>query len=73
MDALEGIVEEVKALYKKIAPIKETYAEKLKKNPLSSSLSFTSASLLFSLLSFTSILPTFLPLFIFIKNKKKQL
>ena len=36
-DVLKGLVEEVRALYKKIAPIQETYAEKLKKNPPSSS------------------------------------
>src|SRR5882762_1460576 len=36
-DTLKGLVEEVRALYKKIAPIKETYAEKLKKNSPSSS------------------------------------
>jgi len=70
-DALEGLVEEVKALYKKIAPIKETYTKKLKKNPPSSS--STSVSLLFSLPSFTPILPTSLPLFTFTKSKKKQL
>jgi len=69
MDALEGIVEEIKALYKKIAPIKETYAKKLKKNPLSSSLSSISTSLLFV----TPILPIFLPFFTFTKSRKKQL
>ena len=36
-DALKGLVEEVKALRKEIAPIKETYAERLKKDLSSSS------------------------------------
>jgi len=43
-DVLKGLVEEVRTLYRKIAPIKETYAEKLKKNPPSSSTSFSSSS-----------------------------
>src|SRR6266581_558810 len=39
VDILRGVAEEVKALYKEIAPIKETYAERLKKDlPSSSSL-----------------------------------
>jgi len=38
-DVLEGLVEEVRALYKEVAPTKETYAERLKKDlPTSSSL-----------------------------------
>ena len=32
MDVLRGVAEEVKALRKEIAPIKETYAERLKKD-----------------------------------------
>ena len=36
-DILKGLVEEVKALRKEVAPIKETYAERLKKGLLSSS------------------------------------
>ena len=36
-DALKGLVEEVKALRKEIAPIKETYVKRLKKDLLSSS------------------------------------
>jgi hypothetical protein len=46
--ALRGLVEEVKALQKEVAPIKETYAERLKKN-LPSSLSSLSSLLLPSL------------------------
>jgi len=38
-DVLEGLVEKVRALRKEVAPIKETYAERLKKGlPSSSSL-----------------------------------
>ena len=38
-DILKGLVEEVRALRKEVAPTKETYAERLKKNlPSSSSL-----------------------------------
>ena len=38
-DVLKGLVEEVRALRKEVAPTKETYAERLKKNlPSSSSL-----------------------------------
>ena len=38
-DVLQGLVEEVRALRKEVAPTKETYAERLKKNlPSSSSL-----------------------------------
>ena len=38
-DVLKGLVEEVRALRKEVAPIKETYAERLKKDlPSSSSL-----------------------------------
>jgi len=38
-DVLKGLVEEVRALCKEVAPIKETYAERLKKDlPSSSSL-----------------------------------
>ena len=39
-EVLKGLVEEVRALYKEVAPIKETYAERLKKDlpPSSSSL-----------------------------------
>ena len=38
-DILQGLVEEVRALRKEVAPTKETYAERLKKNlPSSSSL-----------------------------------
>src|SRR6266699_7240566 len=36
-DALKGLVEEVRALCKEVAPTKETYAERLKKDLLSSS------------------------------------
>jgi len=36
-DVLRGLVEEVRALRKEVAPIKETYAERLKKDLLSSS------------------------------------
>ena len=43
-EVLKGLVEEVRALRKEVAPTKETYAERLKKNLLSSS------SLPFSLL-----------------------
>jgi len=38
-DVLKGLVEEVRALRKEVAPIRETYAERLKKDlPSSSSL-----------------------------------
>jgi len=38
-DVLEGLVKEIRALYKMVAPIKETYAKRLKKDlPSSSSL-----------------------------------
>ena len=36
-DVLKGLVEEVRALRKEVAPTKETYAERLKKDPPSSS------------------------------------
>ena len=36
-NVLKGLVEEVRALRKEVAPTKETYAERLKKDPLSSS------------------------------------
>jgi len=36
-DVLKGLVEEVRALRKEVAPIKETYAERLKRDLLSSS------------------------------------
>jgi hypothetical protein len=36
-DVLKGLVKEVRALYKEVAPTKETYAERLKKDPPSSS------------------------------------
>ena len=39
-DVLKGLVEEVRALRKEVAPIKETYAERLKKD-----LPFLSSSL----------------------------
>ena len=64
-DVLKGLVEEVRALRKEVAPIKETYAERLKKDlPSSSSLPslsppFTPSS---SSRSFTST-----------RSKKKQL
>jgi len=42
-DVLKGLVEEVRALRKEVAPTKETYAERLKKDlPTSSSLPFSS-------------------------------
>src|SRR6266478_1785761 len=44
-DILKGLVEEVRALRKEVAPTKETYAERLKKDPTSSS-SLPSSSLL---------------------------
>ena len=44
-DVLKGLVEEVRALRKEVAPTKETYAERLKKN-LSSSSSLLSTLLL---------------------------
>ena len=42
-DVLKGLIEDVRALYKEIAPTKETYAEKLKKC-LSSSSTFAPSS-----------------------------
>src|SRR6266567_7872462 len=36
-DVLKGLVEEVRALYKEVAPTKETYVERLKRDLLSSS------------------------------------
>ena len=33
-DILKGLVEEVRALYKKVGPIKETYAKRLKEGSL---------------------------------------
>src|SRR6266478_1437840 len=56
-DILKGLVEEVRALYKKIAPIKETYIEKLKKNSPSSPSSSSSPSTLSS----SSLPPTPIP------------
>src|SRR6266478_4860193 len=59
-DILKGLVEEVRALYKKIAPIKETYIEKLKKNSPSSPSSSSSSSSP-STLSSSSLPPTPIP------------
>jgi len=42
-DVLKGLVEEVRALRKEVAPIKETYAERLKKDLPSSSSSLPSS------------------------------
>jgi len=44
-DVLKGLVEEIRALRKEVAPIKETYAERLKKDFPSSSSSLPSLSL----------------------------
>jgi hypothetical protein len=57
---LKGLVEEVRALRKEVAPTKETYAERLKKNL--PSLSFPPSILLLSPTPFTST-----------RSKKKQL
>ena len=43
-DVLKGLVEEVRALRKEVAPIKETYAERLKKDLPSSSSLLSSSS-----------------------------
>jgi len=46
-NVLKGLVEEVRALYKEVAPTKETYAERLKKGlPSSSSIPFLLSPLL---------------------------
>jgi len=44
-NVLKGLVEEVRALHKEVAPIKETYAERLKKDLPSSSSSLPSLSI----------------------------
>jgi len=44
-DVLKGLVEEIRALRKEVAPIKETYAKRLKKDLPSSSSSLSSLSL----------------------------
>ena len=47
-EVLKGLVEEVRALRKEVAPIKETYAERLKKDLPPSSSSLPSLSLPFT-------------------------
>src|SRR5271168_4967670 len=47
-EVLKGLVEEVKALCKEVAPTKETYAERLKQGLFSSSFSPSSSLLLFT-------------------------
>jgi len=69
-DVLEGLVEEVRALHKEVAPIKETYVKRLKKDlpSLSSLLSLISLpSTSISTPSPSSKSPTS------IRGKKKQL
>ena len=68
VDVLKGVVEEVKALRKEIAPIKETYAERLKKGL--PSLSSLPSSLLLPILSAPSPSSRSSTS---TKNKKKQL
>src|SRR6266704_3220586 len=68
MNILKGLAEEIKALCKEVAPIKETYTERLKRDLPSSSSS--------SLPSLSSLSPTPSPSsknFTSTKNKKKQL
>ena len=60
-DVLKGLVEEVRALRKEVAPTKETYAERLKKGLPTSSSSLPSSSLLSPTPSTST------------KSKKKQL
>jgi len=60
-DVLKGLIEEVRALYKEVAPIKETYVERLKKD-LPSSLSLLPSLLTLSPTPSTST-----------RSKKKQL
>ena len=67
--ALKGLTEEVKTLCKEVAPIKETYAKRLKQG-LPSSSSFSPSLLLQSSAPISSI---FSPPFTSIRNKKKQL
>jgi len=71
-DVLEGLVEEVRAFCKEVAPIKKTYAERLKRGLLPSS----------SLPSLLSLSPTYSPSskvtsgtssFTSTRSKKKQL
>ena len=67
-NVLKGLVEEVRALRKEVAPIKETYAERLKRDlPFSSSSSLPSLSLLSPTPSPSNRSSTST------KNKKKQL
>ena len=73
-NVLKGLVEEVRALRKEVAPIRETYAKRLKKD-LSSS-SFPPSSSLPSSSSFsrvTSSTPSFSSTSTSTRSKKKQL
>ena len=65
-DVLEGLVEEIRALYKMVAPIKETYAKRLKKDL--PSLSSLPSSVL---PPFTSTPSPFSRSFISTRSKKK--
>ena len=53
-DVLKGLIEDVRALYKEIAPAKETYIEKLKKKNSSSSSPSTSKTSSTSISSISS-------------------
>ena len=70
-NVLKGLVEEVRALRKEVAPIRETYAERLKKD-LSSS-SFPSSSLPSSSSRVTSSTPSSTSTSTSTRSKKKQL
>jgi len=71
-EVLKGLVEEVRALRKEVAPIKETYAERLKKDlPSLSSLPSSLSSTPPSSSRVTSSTPSSSSTFT--KSKKKQL
>ena len=70
-DVLKGLVEEVRALRKEVAPIKETYAERLRKGLLS--LSSPPPLLLPSTTPFPSSRVTSAPSSTSTRSKKKQL
>jgi len=69
-DVLEGLVEEVRALYKEVAPIKETYVERLKKDL--PSLSSLPSLILLPSTSISTPSPSSKSL-TFTRGKKKQL
>ena len=71
-DILKGLVEEVRALCKEVAPIKKSYAKRLKKD-LSSSSSLPSLLLPSSTPSSSSRVTSSIPSSTSTRSKKKQL